>query len=310
MRTRDGGKTWERLNSRTHLFIFGLSFPDALHGFFVGDRALVLSTTNGGESFIKRQLERLFPPALSDYALPYEEPVLYSASFLDDDHGWVVGELGRIWSTENGGKSWQEQQQSLVAQWKRPLGPSDDARFADFILPTLFSVSFRDQKHGAACGLEGWVVETDDGGKTWRFAHQAAKPGAPAGHTGSGSAADSGARSAVLDRAVRRQRGNHHRTDGHRASASAQRRMGARSERAGDTVPAQPGAVLRRAARMDRRLRHRSFTPRTAARAGACARARPRNARAGELGRTSMTWYRFGEWILRGALSCWAWSAR
>ncbi len=180
MRTRDGGKSWERLNSRTHLFIFGLSFPDALHGFFVGDRALVLSTTNGGETFIKRQLQRLFPPELSDYALPYEEPVLYSARFLDADHGWVVGELGRIWATENGGKSWDEQQESLVAQWKRPLGIGDDARFADFILPTFFSVSFRDQKHAAACGLEGWVVETDDGGKTWQFAHQADKPGAPA----------------------------------------------------------------------------------------------------------------------------------
>ncbi len=179
MRTRDGGKTWERLNSRTHLFIFGLAFPDRLHGFFVGDRALVLSTTNGGESFSKRQLQRLFPQEIADYALPYEEPVLYSASFLDVDHGWVVGELGRIWATENAGKTWNEQQQSLVPQWKRPLGPNDDPRFADFLLPTFFSVSFRDPKNGAACGLEGWVVQTADGGKTWHFAHQADKPGAP-----------------------------------------------------------------------------------------------------------------------------------
>ncbi len=179
MRTSDGGKTWERLNSRTHLFIFGLSFPDRLHGVFVGDRALVLSTANGGESFTKRQLQRLFKPELADYALPYDEPVLYSASFLDVDHGWVVGELGRIWATENAGKTWNEQQQSLVPQWKRALGPNDDPRFADFLLPTFFSVSFRDAKHGAACGLEGWVVETGDGGKTWTFAHQAEKPGAP-----------------------------------------------------------------------------------------------------------------------------------
>lgn len=179
MRTRDGGKTWERLNSRTHLFIFGMSFPDRLHGFLVGDRALVMSTDNGGETFSKRQLQRLFPQEISDYALPYEEPVLYSASFVDTNRGWVVGELGRIWSTENGGKSWTEQQQSLTPQWKRPLGPNDDQRFADFLLPTFFSVSFRDAKHGAACGLEGWVVETDDGGKTWRFAHQAESPGAP-----------------------------------------------------------------------------------------------------------------------------------
>ena len=158
MRTRDGGKTWKRLDSRTHLFIFGLSFPDANHGFFVGDRALVESTSNGGESFTKRQLQKVFPPELSDYALPYEEPVFYSTSFTDVDHGWVVGELGRIWATENGGKSWNEQQQVLVPQYKYPPGPNDDPRFTDFLLPTFFSVSFRDQKHGAACGLEGWVI--------------------------------------------------------------------------------------------------------------------------------------------------------
>lgn len=179
MKTRDGGKTWKRLDSRTHLFIFSLSFPDANHGFFVGDRALVLSTTNGGETFLKRQLQHIFPADKADYALPYEEPVLYSASFVDVDHGWVVGELGRIWATDNAGKTWQEQQQSLVAQWKRAPGINDDPNFLDFLLPSFFSVSFRDQKHGAACGLEGWVIQTNDGGATWTFAHQADKPGAP-----------------------------------------------------------------------------------------------------------------------------------
>ena len=179
MRTRDGGKTWERLNSRTHLFIFALSFPDRLHGFLVGDRALVLSTADGGESFMKRRLERSFPPELADYALPYESPVLYATYFVDASHGWAVGELGRIWVTDNGGKSWREGQQSLMSQWKYPLGPNDDPRLADFLLPTFFSVSFRDQMHGAACGLDGWVIQTDDGGNSWRFAHQADKPGAP-----------------------------------------------------------------------------------------------------------------------------------
>ena len=118
MRTRDGGKTWERLNTRTKLYIFSLSFPDRLHGFMVGDRGLVLSTTDGGESFFKRQLEHIFPPELQDYALPFEEPSYYGVTFLDDNRGWVVGEMGRIWTTENGGKTWQEQQDELMPQWK------------------------------------------------------------------------------------------------------------------------------------------------------------------------------------------------
>jgi photosystem II stability/assembly factor-like uncharacterized protein len=179
MRTRDGGKTWQRINSRTHLFIFSLSFPDRLHGYLVGDGSLVLSTTDGGETFFKRELERLFPAELQDYALPFEEPKFYGVSFVDDDHGWIVGELGRIWATANGGKTWQEQQGSLVAQWKRPLGPNDDPRFADFQLPSMFGVSFRDAQHGAASGVEGWVIVTSDGGKTWSFAPRARKPGDP-----------------------------------------------------------------------------------------------------------------------------------
>ncbi len=179
MRTTDGGKTWQRLNSRTHLYVFSLSFPDRLHGFMVGDRSLVLSTTNGGESFVKRQLERLFPPDLHDYALPFEDPILYGVDFVNDQRGWIVGEFGRVWMTGNGGQSWSEQQQSLVNQWKRQPEPSEDPRLRDFLLPSMFSVSFRDKDHGAACGLEGWVIQTGDGGKTWSFAHQVPKPGAP-----------------------------------------------------------------------------------------------------------------------------------
>jgi len=179
MRTSDGGHRWHKLDSRTHLFIFALSFPDQDHGFLVGDRALVLSTADGGRTFFKRQLERIFPPAEADYALPYEEPRYYGVAFVNDQQGWVVGEFGRIWVTSNGGQTWDEQQNSLLPQWKRPLSPSDDARFADFNLPTMFGVSFRDAQHGYAAGLESSVVATDDGGKTWHFQHLAEHPGAP-----------------------------------------------------------------------------------------------------------------------------------
>jgi photosystem II stability/assembly factor-like uncharacterized protein len=179
MRTRDGGKTWERLNTRTKLYIFALSFPDRLHGFMVGDRGLVLRTTDGGESFFKRQLEHIFPPELKDYALPFEEPSYYGVTFLDNNRGWVVGELGRIWTTENGGGTWQEQQDALMPQWKHELATNEDPRFLNFTLPSFFGLSFRDRQHGAACGINGTIVQTSDGGKSWTFAHQADKPDGP-----------------------------------------------------------------------------------------------------------------------------------
>ena len=183
MRTRDGGKTWERLNSRTHMYLFSLSFPDRLHGFFVGDQSVVLSTSNGGETFFKRRLERLFPPEIEDYALPYMEPILYAVNFVDPEHGTIVGEMGRIWSTDNGGTTWSEGQESLVPQWKRQPAANEDPRFRDYVLPTLFDVSFRDQKQGAACGLEGSIIATTDGGKTWTFQKESPNPGAPADNT-------------------------------------------------------------------------------------------------------------------------------
>jgi hypothetical protein len=168
MRTRDGGKSWERLNSRTHLHIFAISFPDRLHGFLVGDRSLVLSTTDGGEIFFKRQLQRVFPPELKDYSGPYEEPVYYGVKFVDDNRGWVAGEEGRIWSTDNGGKSWQEQQSSLMSQWKHQLNPSEKPIFADFTLPTFLACRF-------TMGSTAPRADSKDG---WFRRTTAARPGA------------------------------------------------------------------------------------------------------------------------------------
>jgi hypothetical protein len=98
------------------------------------------------------------PAEIQDYALPYMEPQLFGVDFVDPDHGFAVGEMGRIWSTDNAGKTWSEQQGALVSQWKRLPAANEDVRFRDFVLPTMFGVSFRNQKEGAACGLEGSVI--------------------------------------------------------------------------------------------------------------------------------------------------------
>jgi len=179
MRTRDGGRTWEKLNTRTSLYIFALSFPDRLHGFMVGYDGLVLSTTDGGETFFKRKLERIFPPEQKDQAPGFDEPTYYGVAFVDDNQGWVVGEMGRIWTTSNGGKTWHEQQDTLMPQWKHELATNEDPRFRSFTLPEFFGVSFRDGQHGAACGIHGTIVQTSDGGRTWTFEHLAEKPDGP-----------------------------------------------------------------------------------------------------------------------------------
>jgi len=81
---------------------------------------------------------------------------LADVHFVDELHGWAVGDRGVIWHTDNGGRTWD----------KQPSGVSC----------RLESVSFIDERHGWAVGglvrpitlrSAGVVIRTNDGGQTW-----------------------------------------------------------------------------------------------------------------------------------------------
>lgn len=72
---------------------------------------------------------------------------LHGTCFLTPEEGWAVGQLGKIFYTTDGGKSWEEQnsRNNLL----------------------LTAVDFTDQSHGWAVGERGSILHTEDGGKTW-----------------------------------------------------------------------------------------------------------------------------------------------
>lgn len=81
---------------------------------------------------------------------------LNSVFFLDADRGWAVGDRGVIWHTNDGGRTWREQQSPTTCR--------------------LESVQFLDGEIGWAVGgctqpythqTSGVVLRTRDGGKTW-----------------------------------------------------------------------------------------------------------------------------------------------
>src|SRR6185369_6688828 len=72
---------------------------------------------------------------------------LFSTCFASDRDGWMVGELGRIIRTTDGGKSWVRQD----AGTKRPF----------------LAMSCLDAKTAWVAGKEGIVYGTKDGGETW-----------------------------------------------------------------------------------------------------------------------------------------------
>ena len=124
-----------------------ISFVDADHGWAVGDRGVILATSDGGRNW---QLQRS-PTSCR----------LECVQFLDTLHGWAAGGFTRPYThhtsgivlrTRDGGRSWQ--------------------MTADRTLPTIKLVKFSDARRGWAIGdasplYSSAVFRTEDGGKEW-----------------------------------------------------------------------------------------------------------------------------------------------
>jgi photosystem II stability/assembly factor-like uncharacterized protein len=113
---------------------------------------------------------------------------LFAACFPTDQEGWMAGELGRIFHTADGGRTWVRQD----AATKRPflamacldpktawLGGKEGIVYATTNggdtwtqLQTgssrhIFAIEFPTRERGHAVGDFGTMVHTEDGGKTW-----------------------------------------------------------------------------------------------------------------------------------------------
>jgi photosystem II stability/assembly factor-like uncharacterized protein len=185
LRTSDAGKTWARQHTDLwldplcgdpeerkyragdpeaapchHAYLFAVSVVDATTAHIIGDKSTYSYTTDGGKSWNTRTLKVASEEAIGeDQALAFEDPVLYDVEFLDAKHGYIVGEFGKIYYTQDGGVSFVEQHESLM----------DDSVVDILDLPTLFDVEFVNDQHGIAAGLDGRIAETTDGGKNWDF---------------------------------------------------------------------------------------------------------------------------------------------
>ena len=124
---------------------FAVAFPDATHGWAVGEGGAILATSNGGATWSK-QTSGTFA-------------TFWGVAFSDATHGWAVGEGGRILATTNGGATWSAQ----------TSGTSE----------LLYDVAFSDATHGWAVGEGGTILATTDGGATWNAQQLGQKHVAP-----------------------------------------------------------------------------------------------------------------------------------
>lgn len=112
---------------------------------------------------------------------------LFDSCFSSPTEGWAVGDLGRVFHTSDGGRSWSEtragsgvtfvavacqgQRVWVAGQGGKISASSDGGRTwklqATPVTHQLLDISFPDTRHGLAVGFAGTVLRTADGGETW-----------------------------------------------------------------------------------------------------------------------------------------------
>ena len=143
--TADGGNTWKQQKSPVPFFLMGVQFVTPKNGWIVTERTHILSTEDGGENW-KVQFKQ-------------DDFILKSISFCDPLNGWAAGEYGLIYHTKDGGKSWVKEAGSFVISETTGIVQGEDQ---------LFNIAAITPQIAWAVGIDGRVVRTVDGGKTWK----------------------------------------------------------------------------------------------------------------------------------------------
>ena len=170
LHTADGGKTWQPQESAAtysdkgggtfKAYLFGLYALDNQRAWAVGDRSALTSTTDGGKTWRGRKVAVQQEDITGGESIAAADPVFYDVRFTDPQHGWIVGEFGKILRTEDGGETWREQQHSLM---------EGTGIFDPLDLPTLFGIHVRSPEAAVAAGLEAHLARTTDGGRRWTY---------------------------------------------------------------------------------------------------------------------------------------------
>ena len=217
--TADGGQTWVRkpnplptrdprtatpglVDPRDQGFV-SVSFPDAEHGFAVSNDDAVVSTSDGGATWVLRPTPR---PASLPVSWPEDvAPTAWNfggVSFASQLSGVVVGHLGVILATSDGGATWRYQGDprygilqgvSLVHErhghavgrasgradglhyttlstsdgerWQPTAAGAADARVTN---DNMSAVAVTTEAHAVVVGHGGRIFATFDGGRRWR----------------------------------------------------------------------------------------------------------------------------------------------
>ncbi len=99
----DAGKNWQQVAVPVNGLLTAVTFADAKVGWAVGYDAVVLKTTDGGQTWVLKNFQ------------PDQEPLL-EVMFLDAQRGFALGAYGVMMKTADGGETWEAQENELTEE--------------------------------------------------------------------------------------------------------------------------------------------------------------------------------------------------
>ncbi len=139
--TKDGGLSWETVESRANNDLWDVYFVDEKMGWICGSGGVILLSKDGGESWVKQ--------------MSVSTVMLQDIFFLDKRNGWAVGLNGTIVATADGGRNWS------------PLTGGRASGEVGAGAAGLTGVQFVTLKKGWVVGDNGTIKMTENAGKTW-----------------------------------------------------------------------------------------------------------------------------------------------
>ena len=145
-RSTDNGLTWEHSEVGGQLVFTELFFNDPQHGWGVGRRAVnltastVMRTSNGGKSWTP------------NITVNHRSTDLFFYEVETGWKGWLTADDGWLFSTENGGLTWDSIQLAMSGVPRVKLN----------------DVYFVDRNHGWIVGGPELIFRTEDGGASWQ----------------------------------------------------------------------------------------------------------------------------------------------
>lgn len=199
--TEDGGKAWRMSARPTEDALRDVYFADEKNGWLVCERSIYdLKTKEEPRTYLLRTVDGGMTWKQVNVIGQDVDARLVRALFTDAGRGWAFGEEGVLYTTRDGGQSWERQrvptrnlllggwfldsqQGWLVGAGSTLLQTSDGGETwrtgtllgfetasagTDAARRFRFNAaSFVDKKRGWAVGAEGHVFKTADGGRTW-----------------------------------------------------------------------------------------------------------------------------------------------